>query len=418
MGKDLKGKELGSGIRQRKDGRYEGRYVDRFGERRIVYDRDLKKLKVALNEAIYKDANNQNVVNSTIKLDDWYAKWMTIHKYKTLRENSKLRYVNLYKKHISPYLGKRKISDIKQLDIKDLLRKLDKQGFGFETKNAVRILLLDMFNKAMIDDLVIKNPARGISLKRDENKEVRVLSLEEQALFFDYCKGTFYDNFFNVAISTGMRIGEIAALKWEDIDFEKNLINVNKTLIYAKFEEDKQKEFHFGAPKTLTSTRMIPINRQCEIALKKQYIQKNVIASKSVKKVDAQFKDLLFTTSFNTPINAQNIVDAIRKIVIEINVMRDFCDEIEFFSCHCFRHTFATRCFEAGIQPKTVQSYLGHATLQMTMDLYTSVLREHQVSEMDKLNLELEKISTYGEELVDSQFEKKIKKSQKVVNLY
>lgn len=67
-------------------------------------------------------------------------------------------------------------------------------------------------------------------------------------------------------------------------------------------------------------------------------------------------------------------------------------DEIQTFSCHCFRHTFATRCFEAGIKPKTVQAYLGHATLQMTMDLYTKVFPEHMSSEMDKLDMTLSQI--------------------------
>ena len=103
------------------------------------------------------------------------------------------------------------------------------------------------------------------------------------------------------------------------------------------------------------------------------------------KKVDEQFQDLLFTTKFNTPLNSQIVCDAIDRIVKEINLTRDVTDEMEVFSAHCFRHTFATRCFEAGIQPKTVQTYLGHATLQMTMDLYTSVLEEHKMSEMNKL---------------------------------
>lgn len=115
--------------------------------------------------------------------------------------------------------------------------------------------------------------------------------------------------------------------------------------------------------------------------------------------------ELLFTTKFNTPLNAQIISDAIDKIIKEINLMRDVTNEIDTFSCHCFRHTFATRCFEAGIQPKTVQNYLGHATLQMTMDLYTHVLKEYQISEMDKLESNLELISEKSESLVDQQFD-------------
>ena len=124
------------------------------------------------------------------------------------------------------------------------------------------------------------------------------------------------------------------------------------------------------------------------------------------KKIEKPFQDLLFTTKYNTPLNAQIVCDAIDKIVNEINLMRDVTEEIEGFSCHCFRHTFATRCFEAGIQPKTVQSYLGHATLQMTMDLYTTVLKEHKMSEMDKLNDILEKINGSGDSMAQDRYEK------------
>ena len=91
----------------------------------------------------------------------------------------------------------------------------------------------------------------------------------------------------------------------------------------------------------------------------------------------------------NTPLNAQIVFDAIKRIVDEMNTTRDTMEEIEMFSFHCFRHTFATRCFEVGIKPKTVQTYLGHATLKMTMDLYTTVLPEHMENEMYKLDMAL-----------------------------
>lgn len=385
MGKDLKGKELGTGILQRKDGIYTGRFTNRFGKRVVLYNKSLKQLKTDLNIAIYDDATCNNVVDNNMKLDAWYEQWMEIHKYNIIRDNSKRHYNNVYYKHISPVLGKFKLSDITQLQIKTLIKKLDKQGLQFETQNKVRIMLLDMFNKAMIDEFVNKNPAKGISIKRKEVIDRKVLTVEEQKLFFDCCKGTFYDNLFTVAVSSGLRMGELAALRESDIDFNNKSISVTRTLVYQKLEGDKRKEFHFFPPKTKTSVRKVPMNSICEQALKKQIVQKNVISSREIKKVDEQFKDLIFTTRFNTPLNCQNFSDAIRRIIDEINLMRDELEQIEYFSSHTFRHTFATRCFEAGIEPKTVQSYLGHATLQMTMDLYTHVLGEHQSNEMSKL---------------------------------
>ena len=406
MGKDLKGKELGQGIIQKKNGRYEARYVDRFGKRVSISGRDLKDVKKRYNEAIYENDKQINVKDN-ITLDEWYKKWMNVYKFDIIRENTKRHYNNVYYKHISPSLGNFQLGSITQYQIKKLIKELKSGGYQYETCNKVKILLVDIFNKAMINEYVRNNPAKGISLKRDEEKNVRVLSQDEQTVFFDCCKGTFYDNLFVTAVSTGMRIGELAALRWTDVDWDSRVIHITRTLVYQKYESDSQKEYHFEKPKTRTSLRDIPINRQCEIALKKQFVQKSVVAAKQpiTKKIDDKYADLLFTSKFNTPLNSQIVCQAINKIIEEVNLTKDYLDEIEPFSAHCFRHTFATRCFEAGIAPKTVQAYLGHASLQMTMDLYTSVMPKQTETEMDKVSKELDRISEYGDELAEKQFE-------------
>ena len=417
MGKDLNGKELGQGICQKKNGRYEARYIDRFGKRVSISGYDLKDVKKKFNESIYENDNQINI-KKKVRLDDWYEKWMNVYKFDCIRANTKRHYNQVYKKHISPYLGNLFISDITQLQIRELLKTLMNQGYGYETKNKVKILLVDMFNKAMIDDFVRKNPAKGISIKRDEKKDVKALTQEEQAIFFDCCKGTFYDNLFVIAISTGMRIGELAALRWKDIDLEKKIIHVTRTLVYQKYDTDEHKEFHFENPKTESSIRDIPISRLCEIALKKQYMQKSVVKIKqpTTKNIDKEYADLLFTTKFNTPLNSQIVCDAIKKIIDEINLTRDYIDEMELFSAHCFRHTFATRCFEAGIQPKTVQAYLGHATLQMTMDLYTSVMPKQKETEMDKVSNILDTIFESSDKIAEKQFDKNMENDSKILH--
>lgn len=406
MGKSLDGKELGNGILQKKNGRYEARFVDRFGKRVSISGNDLKDVKRRFNEAMYENDKEINVRES-ITLDNWFNKWMNIYKYDVIRPTSKIQYNNIYRKHISPTLGNYYLKDITQINVKELLKNLEVNGYKYDTRNKVKIILLDVFNKAISNEYVTKNPARGISIKKEENN-VRVLSTEEQTLFFDCCKGTFYDNFFIVAVTTGMRIGELAGLNINDIDFENKTISVKRTLVYQKYENDTQKEFHFENPKTKASIRKIPISRQCEIALKKQILQKNIIKSKApiVKGYDDEFKDLLFTTKFNTPLNPQTVVDAIKRIVNEINLTRDVTEEIDYFSCHCFRHTFATRCFEAGISPKTIQSYLGHATLQMTMDLYTSVFEEFKSMEISKFESSIDTIFENGDNLANQRYDK------------
>lgn len=415
MGKDLKGKELGTGLRQKSNGMYSARYVDRFGNRKEIYDRNLVALKRKLNTALYDDTQGNSVEDNSITLSQWFKSWVEIHKYKVIRNNTKMYYTQLFSKHIEPSLGKKKLKDITQLNIRALLKELDQKGYHYETKNKVRIMLLDMFDKAMIDNYVLKNPCKGIKLVRNEKKDIRVFSREEQVEFFECSKGIFYDNLFTVAVSTGLRQGEICALTWDDIDFEKKEISITKTLLYQKLEGDTQKEFHLNPPKTRTSKRIIPISRQCEIALKKQYIQRNnVMARKSAKPL-AGFENLLFTTKYGTPICDQILLDAIKRIIDEINLCRDELEQFESFSPHCFRHTFATRCFEAGIQPKTVQAYLGHSTLQMTMDLYTSVLESHKQEEMQKLENVLDSVFECEDSIIEEKFKQEQVKKENVV---
>ena len=404
MGKDLKGKELGNGINQRKDKSYHARYVDRFGKRKSLYSTDLKELKQNLQDAIYEDRNKLNVVDKTMTLDIWFDKWINIHKEGIIRENSRCHYIAVFNKHISPLLGRKCLNDITHLDVKERIKNIREKGYKYETQNKVRIILLDMFNKAMIDEYVLRNPAKGIVLKRDERFERKVLTQDEQAVFFECCRGTFYNNLFVVAISTGMRPGELFALTWEDIDLENMEITVDKTLVYQKFENDTKKEFHLGPTKTKTSDRKIPITRQCEVALKKQYMQYKVVMNKIYAKPVKGLEKCLFTTRHGTPINSQIYSDAIKCIIKEINLYTNELEQMEYFSGHTFRHTFATRCFESNIQGKTIQKYLGHANLQMTMDLYTHVLDEHRKIELGKLESKFELLEQDYENMIESKF--------------
>lgn len=410
MGKDLNGKELGKGISQRKDKKYQARFINRFGKRDSVYGKTLKEVKNNLAKAKAEDELSRNVISKSITLDEWNEKWMNVYKIPVIRENTRIFYKHIYETKISPYLGKSKLTEITKFQIADILNKLKDKGYKWETLNKVRILLIDMFDRALEDDFVIKNPARGVRIPINKSrKSYRVLSKEEQHDFLEYSSGTFYYNLFLVAINTGLRPGELFALTEEDLDFKNKKIFVNKTLIYEKFDGDNQKEFHIGDPKTYSSIRTVPMNDICKNALIKQIMQHEIIINKikftPTKQIrQKNFSNLLFTTKFGTPLNSELYCEAIDRIVCEMNIMRDNLEEIEKFSGHSFRHTFATRCFEAGIPAKTVQEYLGHATLAMTMDLYTSVMEEKKQEDMSLLEssigIKKQDISKYSNKIV------------------
>lgn len=380
MGKDLKGKELGTGITQRKDGVYQGRYVDRWGNRKTIYNSNLRELKKNLAELIAGNINYTSI-KQEITLDDWFLRWMEVYKEKSVRPNTKREYTHIYYKNISPYIGNRKINSLVKTDIQKLIDIACESNYKYERQSKIKVILTDMLERAFEDDLIIKNPVKGVKLRADKEIKAKALTLNEQETFFDYCKNTFYDNLFNVAVNTGLRPGELFALTEEDIDFENGYIDVNKTLVYQKYLDDKCKVFHLEPPKTKQSYRKVPINSVCRIYLLKQIDLKKIISQKRPK----QQNSYLFVTKFNTPLNSQILSDSIKAVIRQINLTRSFDEEFEIFSGHTFRHTFATRCIENGIQPKVVQAYLGHATLKMTMDLYVHVTDDKASEDIEKI---------------------------------
>lgn len=380
MGKDLKGKELGVGISQRKDKVYQARYSDRWGKRKTIYNKNLRELRKQLAGAI---SDNEKFLNikEEITLDKWFSRWMEVYKEKSIRPNTKREYTHIYNKNISPYIGNRRINSLVKSDIQMLIDMASDDNYAYERQNKIKVILRDMLQRAVEDNLIINNPVSGIKLRADKEIKAKSLTLEEQNIFFENCRNTFYDNLFNVAVNTGLRPGELFALQISDIDLENGFIDVNKTLVYQKYLTDERKEFHVEPPKTRQSYRKVPINSVCRMYLERQMLLKTVVSQKRPK----QQNEYLFVTKFNTPLNSVIYSDAIKSVIRQINLTRPFDEQFGVFSGHTFRHTFATRCFENGVDTKVVQSYLGHASLKMTMDLYTHVTESKSAMDIEKI---------------------------------
>ena len=262
-----------------------------------------------------------------------------------------------------------------------LIDRASDNNYAYERQNKIKVILKDMLQRAVEDNLIVNNPVSGIKLRADKKIKAKSLTLDEQNTFFDYCRNTFYDNLFNVAVNTGLRPGELFALQLEDIDLENGFIDVNKTLVYQKYLTDEKKEFHVEPPKTKQSYRKVPINSICREYLKRQFELKKIVSKKRPK----QQNEYLFVTKFNTPLNSVLYSGAIKAVIKQINLIRPFEEQFKVFSGHTFRHTFATRCFENGVDAKVVQKYLGHASLKMTMDLYTHVTDDKSAMDIEKI---------------------------------
>ena len=364
MGKSLKGKELGKGITQRKDGIYQGRFVNRFGERRTVYANSLKEIREKLRDEEYEDDKCINIVHRNMTLDEWYEIWMETCK-KNCRESTKATYAGHYRR-IQKELGWRKLSELNLIVMQQVFNEL---GTDNERKNSKKILV-DMMEKAIDSDLLIKNTAKQINavISKEPKKERRVLTREETELFLAQAEDTFYYNLYVLALETGMRIGELTGLRWDDVDFNRKVLYVRRTLSY--FQKDGQYIFEWHDTKTHNGRRTIPLTSRAIAALKKQRLQQKTILLKHASEVSEEYRDLVFATKTGQPTQTFIVKECIE---LTVKQLRQQGHEFESFSAQCFRHTFATRAIENGVTPKTLQRLLGHGSLMMTMDLYCHV---------------------------------------------
>lgn len=369
MGKSLKGKELGTGISQRKDGLYQARFINRFGKRQTLYDKTYNGIQKKLRKEQCADEKETNVVNSNITLDEWYEQWLDTCK-KNCRNNTKETYARHYKR-IKEELGWRKLN---QLNLMIMQKAINNLTTDNERKNSKKILV-DMLEKAVDSDLLTKNVAKQINtvITKEVKKERRVLTKEETQIFLTEARNTFYYDLFIVALETGMRVGELTGLQWEDIDFKNKIVHVRHSMTYFSNANGKY-VFELHSTKTDKGLRVIPLTKKAVAALKRQHFRKQSVLSKGKEPLEG-YENLVFITRNNRPTTQFLISECIDGTLRRIK--KNYPNlTFERFSPHCFRHTFATRYLEAGVQLKTVSALLGHTQLQLTTDLYMHVTQD------------------------------------------
>lgn len=381
MGKSLKGKDLGVGITQRKDGTYQARFTDRSGKRRTLYNKNLSELRMMLRERKCQDEGQvQEVVEETTEditvdmtLDEWFEMWRDTYK-RNCRNTTMVSYTMIYKR-LRQDLGWRKLSGLNLIIMQRCLNGLSTDQKRVDCKK----ILVDMLDKAVDSELLEKNVARKLNttITREPKKERRVMTILETKLFLEAAKNTRYYDMYVLALETGMRMGEICGLMWGDIDFERRKLEVRRTMCYVYV--DSKYVFDIHDTKSINGRRLIPLTAKAIQALERQFVRKNTIVLKG-NKASEGFEDLVFVTGNNKPIELRAVRVCMEYVIRRIHKTHDF----EWVTPHTFRHTFATRAIERGMNPKTLQKILGHSTLQMTMDLYCHVTDDTLFEEMRK----------------------------------
>ncbi len=369
MGKDLKGKELGVGICQTKDKKYVARITTRNGKRvKRVFDK-LVDCKKWIAEARYNEEHGSISVFSDMSVDAWYEYWITEIKAKTVRFNTIRNHNERYKQNIKEYIGHMPLNEVKPIHCQNVLNRMA-DTYRNSTIKMTSITMYGMFQSAVDNELILKNPmtkyVRCTSGK--PSKPPRVLSVEEQKLFLETTKESSNYNQYAFLLQTGLRTGEMIGLKWSDIDFDKKILHVSRTMEYRY----SVGEWRIGETKTKNGCRDIPLTTEAIEILKRQ--KKKVQELKTVK---MEFSEFVFLSRKGEPT---------KNSAYDTKLMY-YCDKVgmQRFSMHTLRHTFATRCIEAGMRPKTLQMILGHSNIGITMNLYVHVTDEEKVKELSNI---------------------------------
>ena len=360
-------------MKKRADGRYSkqilvGYKSDGRKDMKTIYGKTIREVELKYRKIMEKHDKGIPVSEKNITVKIWANQWLETYK-KNVEANTFKSYKCAVENHIIPQFGYLKLSKLKLSDMQCYINNISDK-YSVSTLKKIKITLDQMYKTAIQLQLVFINPVVGLSIPQKEKNEKSSISQENIKHIREFCKSYKHGAFIMTLLYTGMRRGEIAALTWGDIDFENNTISVNKA---AEFIHNKPT---IKAPKTKNSYRLIPILN----VLKPYLVNKN-----NERNTEPVFKNV--NKEMHTATSLKKLFENFNK---EFNAYLKKLQGEEYsevrFTMHQFRHTYATLLYYAGVDIKTAQSYLGHSSITVTMEVYTHLEEQFKNINADKLN--------------------------------
>ena len=356
---------MGENIRKRKDGRYEGRYADGYKENgavkyRSVYGKTYFEVKQKLYGAVSGRQSADSLSKSKLLVSQVSYMWLK-NKKPYIKQSTYSRYLTVVERHINSFFNDTRMAELNDVKIQNFLAEL-MRTLKPKTVRDILTILCQMLNYANEHDLCGKLSEK-IKLPKDKVNTTEILSSTEQQRLIKFLNSELDLQKLGVLIClyTGMRLGEICGLKWEDIDFVNDTIKIRRTIQRIN-DENGGTRFLIDTPKTQKSIRDIPVPD-----FLMGYLRKH-------KSGNLSTYILTGSTQFTQPRTYQNRFKT---------YLRDSGLPKEFHF-HTLRHTFASRAIELGFDPKTLSEILGHANVNITLNRYV-----HSSMDLKRRNMQL-----------------------------
>ena len=323
-----------------------------------------------LEEFMYKKDNKKFIKNNGITLKTIIVSNTKKKMESDIISEGQFMRINKTLKQMPEDLLNTNIEEISEEDLQNYLNTL--KNYSNSSIKKFYELLSQAFRSAFERDYIMLNPMKNVirpkSNKRD--KKVRALTIEEQEIFTDFLikqdiKNTPYKNVFLIQMFTGMRIGEVLALKVTDIDLAHNIINVEHTISVDAEEKTIMKDI----PKSFNGMREIPLTI---------YLKPYIIEQMNIAKINNHKENLLFVNRNGGYVDHRIANRILKKILINEFNIKDI-------STHSLRHTFGTRCAECDIKEVAIQRIMGHSSINATLDNYVDVSEKLKESELEKV---------------------------------
>ena len=371
-------------IRQRSDGRFEVRITGGIDfetgkPKRISYYAKTKAEAVKkLHEEEYKLHFQEHVDPTSTKFIDWLRLWLETYMRNSLKQSTYVSYKGYIENHIAPAFQNLKLKDLSVKLLQDFYNyKLTVQGLSSKTIANLHRCLHKAMKQAVLEHYIDFNPCDAINLPRNEKPQIEILTREEQQRLMYTSYNFRYGIFIRLTLATGIRLGELLGLRWEDIDTKNSMLNIRRTLNrLPKVDYNgsgNSTEIVIQEPKTKNSVRSIPLIRN---------ILNELLQWRNIQLADSR-------SAGNIYCDSGFIVTNLTGGYIEPRTFKDYYDEIleasglEHYTFHALRHTFASRALEQGMDNKTLSTILGHHSVAFTLDTYTHVLDSQKHEEMN-----------------------------------